>query len=143
MKRFNTDEEIEGLVHSFEDATISRDAWKHPEHLTVALYYIIHNGLDAATDKMRTGIYKLLSDGFGVDLSKEMPYHETMTIFWMRTVDEYVRSTNGSSLLEKANDLVEAYDKNYPLKFYSRELLFSEEARKTFVAADLNDGGDQ
>jgi hypothetical protein len=143
MKRYKEHEEIEELVRSFEEATISRSAWRHPEHLTVALYYIVHNGIDAATEKMRSGIFKLLKDGFGVDLSKEMPYHETMTVFWMRTVDEYVRSTNGCSLLEKANELVEAYDTNYPLKFYSRERLFSDEARRSFVAADLDKGEDQ
>ncbi len=31
----------------------------------------------------------------------------------------------------------EKFDKDYPLKFYSRELLFSEEARKNFVECDL------
>ena len=143
MKRFKTYEEIEELVRTFEAATISRDVWKHPQHLAVALYYIAHNGPDAATEKMRSGIFKLLKDGFGLDLSKEMPYHETMTIFWMRTVDNYFRTTNVGSLLDKANDLVERYDKNYPLKFYSRELLFSDEARISYVAADLDKGDDQ
>ena len=143
MKRFRKEEEIHELVRSFEGATISRDAWKHPEHLTVALFYVLHHDLDVATEKMRSGIFKLLKEGFGVDLTKEMPYHETLTAFWMRTIAKYVHSTNGSSMLDKANDLVEKYDKNYPLKFYSRDLLFSDDARKRLVAADLDDSEDQ
>ncbi len=134
--RFKNEEEITEVVRSFEDATISRDDWKHAEHLTVALHYLIDNDVETATAKMRTGIFKLLR-AFGVDLTKEMPYHETLTVFWMRTVSEFNKSTNVASLLEKANDLVERFDKDHPLKFYSREYLFSDKARAKFVEPDL------
>jgi hypothetical protein len=86
---------------------------------------------------MRSGIFKLLTEGFEVDLSKEMPYHETLTVFWMRTVADFDASKNSASLLDKANELVAKYDKDYPLKFYSREFLFSDEARAGFVNGDL------
>ncbi len=135
--RYKTEKEIDEVVRSFEDATISRDAWKHAEHLTVALHYLCLHDIDTATEKMRSGIFKLLTEGFAVDLSKEMPYHETLTIFWMRTVADFNATKNGASLLDKANELVAAYDKDYPLKFYSREFLFSDEARAKFVDGDL------
>jgi hypothetical protein len=137
MKGFDTEEEILALVRSFEEATISRDEWKHAGHLAVALYYVIHHDMETATEKMRSGILNLLASGFRVDLKKEMPYHETITVFWIRTVADFAISTNGSSLLDKANELVGRYDKDYPLRFYSRELLFSDEARKRFVSPDL------
>lgn len=66
-----------------------------------------------------------------------MPYHETLTIFWMRTVADHMAASTGSSLLERANEIVERYDKDYPLRFYTRELLFSDTARKEFIEADL------
>lgn len=138
MKRYTTEKDILDLVGSFETATITRDAWKHAEHLTVALYYISHFELETATDKMRKGIFNLLRNGFKLDLSKEMPYHETLTIFWMRTVADFSASKNGDSLVNKANELIGKYDKDYPLRFYSREYLFSDEARARFVEGDLN-----
>jgi hypothetical protein len=138
MKNKYTDEsEVLELVRSFEDATVSHDDWKHAEHLVVALYYSTRHDLDTAYSKMRSGILNLLEHGFKVDLTKEMPYHETITLFWMRTVEAYNASKNGASLLEKANEVAYKWDKNYPLKFYSRELLFSEEARANFVVPDL------
>ncbi len=137
VMRYKTEKEIDEVVRSFEDATISRDAWKHAEHLTVALHYLCLHDIDTATEQMRLGIFKLLTEGFAVDLSKEMPYHETLTIFWMRTVADFNATKNGASLLDKANELVAAYDKDYPLKFYSREFLFSDEARAKFVDGDL------
>ncbi|MFM9905097.1 MAG: hypothetical protein ACKVQJ_11070 [Pyrinomonadaceae bacterium] len=137
-EKYKTEEDIIAIVRSFEDATISRDNWKHAEHLTVALHYLHLHDMETATEKMRSGIFKLLG-AFGVDLLKEMPYHETLTIFWMRTVAEFNASKSEISLLDKANELVATYDKDYPLKFYSREYLFSDAARAHYLRPDLGD----
>ncbi len=136
MRYFNSENEILSVVESFESGTISRDDWRHAEHLTVALVYLSNAEFDAAYAKMRSGIFNLL-ESFGVDLTKEMPYHETMTIFWMKAVEDYKKSNENGSMLEICNELIEKLDKDYPLRFYSRELLFSDEARAKFVEADL------
>ena len=135
--RYSSEKDVLDLVAAFESGTIAHDKWKHAEHLTVGLYYLSRYDLETAITKMRTGIFNLLRS-FGIDLSKEMPYHETLTVFWMRTIAEFNASKNGASLAEKANELVEEYDKDYPLKFYSREFLFSDEARAGFVEGDLD-----
>ncbi len=137
MSKFRDEKEIAEVVRTFEDVSIPREKWKHAEHLTVALHYLSLHDFDTATTKMRDGIFKLLTEGFNLDLGKEMPYHETLTIFWMRTVSDFNASKNGTSLLDKANELVELYDTDYPLRFYSREFLFSDEARATFVEGDI------
>jgi hypothetical protein len=134
--RFKNEDEIAEVVRGFEDATISRDKWKHAEHLTVALHYLTLHDIETATAKMRDGIFKLLT-AFEIDLSKEMPYHETLTVFWMRTVADFNASRDSTPLLDKANELVEKYGKDYPLNFYSREYLFSDEARARFVEPDI------
>lgn len=135
--KYKNESEVLDLVRSFEDATIPHDDWRHAEHLVVALYYLTLHDLETAYERMRSGILNLLEHGFKVDLSKEMPYHETITLFWMRTVADYNASKNEASLLEKANEVAYRWDKDYPLKFYTRELLFSERARVAFVKADL------
>jgi hypothetical protein len=137
MRVYDTKEDILSLVRSFEDATISRHDWKHREHLIVALYYVSHHDLKTATYKMRSGILNLLANGFNVDLTKEMPYHETMTVFWVRTVAEFNASKHGDSMVSKVAKMTEAFNKDYPLRFYSRELLFSDKARARFVEGDI------
>ena len=99
--------------------------------MTISIY-----DFDEATTRIRSGLFTLLN-AFKVDLTKEMPYHETLTVFWMRTVAEFNASKNGASLLDKTNELVATYDKGYPLKFYTPEYLFSDEARAAFVEGDL------
>jgi len=137
MDRFNTENEIYDLVGEFERTTISRDEWKHAEHLTVALFYLVNFEKGTALNKMRDGIHALLTKGFGVDLSVEMPYHETLTVFWMNTVAEFAEKNPELSLMEKANVLINKYDKDHPLLFYSREVLFSDTARSVWVEPDI------
>lgn len=138
--KYETESEILDVVRGFENGTISREKWKHAEHLTVAFYYIKNsNSLIEATDKMRSGIFNLLKS-FGVDLEKEMPYHETLTGFWMKCADDLIKTQNGYSIVDAANLVVENLgDKDLPLKFYSREFLFSDAARKDFVEPDLEE----
>jgi len=131
---YQTEDEILSIVRAFESGTIKREEWRHAEHLTVAFYYAFHYDYKTALVKMRSGIFNLLTS-FEVDLSKEMPYHETLTVFWMKTTADFKKSQ--SAVLQGCNQLIEHFDKNYPLQFYSRELLFSEQARASFVEADL------
>lgn len=138
MKRYETEKEITDVVRLFETAAISRTDWKHAEHLTVALHYLSNHDFEAAYKKMRDGIFNLLR-AFEVDLSKEMPYHETLTIFWLKAVDDFRKISNGYSKVELYNKMTEELDKDFPLKFYTRELLFSDEARAKFVEPDLMD----
>jgi hypothetical protein len=114
MSTYRNEEEILAVVRSFEDATIGRDEWKHVEHLLVALYYVDTSGLEEGTRKMRDGILNLLTKGFGVDLEKEMPYHETLTVFWMRTAYAFSLIHNELSFEEKANELVQTFRQGIP-----------------------------
>lgn len=128
--KYTNENEILKVVESFENGTISREDWKHAEHLAVGLFYVRNNDFDTALGKMRVGIFNLL-DAFGVDRTKEDPYHETLTHFWLKLLDENKNSEK--SLFENCNEIIEKFDKDHPLKFYSRELLFSDEARQHFI----------
>ncbi len=136
MSKYVNEKEILELVEAFERGTIAESDWRHAEHLVVGLYYLTRLDFDAALARMRAGIFNLLR-AFKVDLTKEMPYHETLTVFWMRAIDDFRRAHAGLSLVEKTGRMIDAFDKDYPLRFYSRELLFSDRARRQYVDADL------
>ncbi len=133
---YQSEKEIFDIARGFEHGTIGRENWRHAEHLTVACYYAFHHDYETALIKMRGGIFNLLN-AFQIDLSKEMPYHETLTVFWMRTI--FDAKLNQTSLVRFVNRVLEiGGDKDLPLKFYSRELLFSDEARKNFIEGDIS-----
>ena len=115
-KKFNDENEILALVKAFESGTIPRGEWDHAGHLTVGLFYCLREDLDSATARMSRNLLNHLKN-IGVDFTREMPFHVTLTVFWMRAIDDFRRSKNGASLVDTANELLEKFDKDYSLRF--------------------------
>ncbi len=134
--RYKTENEINEVINLFESAKLPHKNWRHAEHLTMAMHYALHNDFDEALNNLRSGILKL-NDFHGVVTTNERGYHETLTVIWTRAVFDYVKANPNKNLIELANEIIEKFDKNYPLTFYSRKVLFSVEARFGFIEADL------
>ena len=135
---YRTAGEIESLVRGFESCTLARSEWTHAAHLTVALWYLLHHDFDDAACLVRDGI-KRLNRANGVVTTRDRGYHETLTVFWLHAVRSFLETNyrEARALVALANELIEGADKNLPLEYYSRELLFSWEARLAFVEPDL------
>ena len=134
---YKTDEEIYLLIKAFEERTLQKADWTHAAHLTVGLYYCARHPFGAAKNLMSDGIY-WLNDAHGTPNTETSGYHETLTVFWLKTVAEFLAESAGKSLAETANALIASCcDAKLPLEFYSRELLFSAAARAHYVEPDL------
>jgi hypothetical protein len=137
---FTRDEEVNSLAAAFEMRTLAKSEWTHAAHLVVGLFYCYHHPAGVAKNLMRDGIY-WLNDAHGTPNTETSGYHETITVFWLKAVADYLDAAGREkSLAELATGLLAACDDpRLPLKYYSRERLFSTEARKHFVAPDLAD----
>lgn len=133
---YKTDEEVERLIEAFEERTLPKDEWTHAAHLTVGLYYCLNCPFALARNLMRDGIH-WLNDAHGTPNTERSGYHETLTVFWLLTIEEFVGKSNCGCLAELANGLTKSCDAKLPLRFYSRELLFSPAARAAYVEPDL------
>lgn len=78
-----------------------------------------------------------LNDSHGTPNTDASGYHETLTMFWLLTIEEFVGKTKYGGLAELANRLIAVCDAKLPFKFYSRERLFSADARARYVEPDL------
>ena len=142
MSIYKSDEEVFLLVRAFEERSLAKADWTHAAHLTVGLYYCLHASFGMAKNLMRDGIY-WLNDAHGTPNTESSGYHETLTVFWMKTIDAFLAAGDrGKGLAALANELVADCDARLPLKYYSRELLFSPAARAAYVAPDLALAGD-
>jgi hypothetical protein len=131
-----TTADIERLVRDFENCQVEPEQFKHRQHLVVALWYVRRLGEAQAGHLMRTKILRFI-EHHGIDPKL---YHETITQFWIKLIAVFVRSENNAkqSLADLANRLMEEYgDSRLIDRFYSKELLESEEARKKWVEPDL------
>ena len=135
---YKTDEEVNLLIKRFEERALPKTEWTHAAHLTVGLYYCFHHPFGVAKNLMSDGIY-WLNDAHGTPNTETSGYHETLTVFWLRTVAEFLENRwREEGLARLANDLVASCnDTKLPLKFYSRERLFSVEARLNYVEPNL------
>jgi hypothetical protein len=130
--------EIINLVTAFEERTLLKSEWTHATHLTVGLYYCVRYPFGKAINVMRDGIY-WLNDAHGIANTNIGGYHETLTIFWLITIRQFIETSKSFKLVDLANGLLEACnDPKLPFRYYSRELLASSEAREQHVQPDLD-----
>ena len=124
----------EALWRAFHDRTLSHGQWTHAAHLRVAWLHLARHELDEAHLRMRVGIIRL-NAAHGLVETETRGYHETLTRVWLVLVRAARRrspATDSASFLE-----AHGLDRDAPLRFYSRERLFSVAARALYVPPDL------
>jgi hypothetical protein len=129
-----TDPYIESFMRTFEHGSLSKSEWTHFRHLVMALWYLRHHDRDEATGLIRDGIQRLNERQGNLT-----GYHETITLAWVAVIERFL---SGSDFDEPVSVLAgellrQCGDKHYLLRFYSRERLFSDEARAHWVPPDL------
>ena len=137
--RFESWEEIAGLVLEFETGALPHARWTHREHLTVAFWYLSRLDEAKATERIRVGIL-FLNDCHGTPNTDTRGYHETLTRFWIGVVGKFLKESDTErSKLELANQLIEEYVRRSGLwrNYYSFDLLKSVESRRNWIEPDV------
>jgi hypothetical protein len=128
-----TDTDIEALVRSFEDGSLPRSEWTHASHLLVALWYMSRHPRDQATRLVRDGIRR-----YNHLHGRDSGYHETITLAWVAVVARFLTRSDGDGPISAlAGTLLDdCGDKDFLLRYYSREVLMSDEARRAWIPPD-------
>ncbi len=136
-KLYGSEEELEAVVRGFESCATPPAEFTHAAHLVVALCYLRGSRLAIAqaAARMRDGLYRYL-DHNGVDRQK---YNETITLFWLKRVRGFLdRADTTRTTTDLANEMLELCGNATLVNdYYSKERLFSEEARAAWVEPDL------
>jgi hypothetical protein len=128
-----TDAEIEAFVWSFENCTLSRSEWTHQKHLIIALWYLTRQQEAQAIQSVRDGIRR-----YNLSQGNPTGYHETITLAWIAVIQRFLavrdRTQSISNLTEEL--LATCGKQDYLLRFYTKPLLMSGEARHRWVPPD-------
>ena len=137
MHRLQSEAEIEAIVNGFELCTTEKTEFKHQDHLVVAVAYLNELTVPEAIERMRLSLIRFIAH-HQIDKRK---YNETITVFWLEVLSEAIeRMSDSLTLLEKCNRVIQEFPKvGLALDYYSKELLYSDEARERFVRPDLKD----
>jgi GNAT superfamily N-acetyltransferase len=129
---------VAGFMQRFEAGKVARQEWTHAAHLVAAHWYLTKLGLEAAIDEMRHRI-RFHNESVGTPNTDSAGYHETITRLFVRGVAAVLAKRGADdfemSLMAVLGSELAASD--WPLQYYSRDRLFSIEARATWVAPDL------
>jgi len=125
----------EGLVAR----TLPRPDWTHEAHLA-ATTYLLTRRPDIDLEKQLPDIIRRYNESVGGVNDDTQGYHETITRLFLHGVRLFLAGADGEAPLhELVNELLHSPmgRRDWPLRFYSAEKLFSVEARRHFVPPDL------
>jgi hypothetical protein len=129
----------DALAEQFVACRLSKPEWTHQAHLAVGLWHVSRFGPDRALPMLRTGIRRL-NDSHGTVNSDTSGYHETITVAYVRLLDQFLAAGDRSlHLRERCAALLASRlaDRDALLRFYSKPVLMSAAARRQWVEPDL------
>ena len=132
-------EQAKELVKQFETCSLPKEKWTHEAHFVMALWYCSHQPLPLAIQSIRNGIKKY-NVSVGGENTDHSGYHETITVFYTRVIINYLLTNDKTRQFEnKLNGLFGQpfLAKDFPLQYYSKELLMSKEARRGWIPPDI------
>lgn len=123
--------EDEEFLRSFEECSLGAKCWNHTAHIRMAWLVLEKSEtFQQALERIRQGIMRFNSS------KNSIGYHETITVAFAQLI--YSRRKDGDSWLSFSERNADLFDKNVLERFYNRNLLFSDRARKEFVEPDLD-----
>lgn len=136
---FTTDAEIIAIGEGLVARTLPKPAWTHAAHFAAAVWLI---GGQSALDPERDmpGLIRAYNAATGVPNTDSGGYHETITQASLRATRGFLASLPEETPLFEACNRLLATDLGKPgwlLTWWTRERLFSVEARRAWVDPDL------
>jgi hypothetical protein len=138
IRLFHNDESIVLIGEGLLACTLPREEWTHEAHLA-ACTWIVRDRPDIEIERELPGIISRYNESVGGVNDDTQGYHETITQVYVAGVKAHLADVGGEMpLFEAVNALLLSARgrRDLPLGFYSKELLFSVPARRSFVEPD-------
>ena len=122
------------LLDRFVDTTLPADQFHHRQHVQVAWLFVRHHGMPAALSEFSAAIRRFADAKGATGL-----YHETITwAFLLLIADRQARNPVESwEAFAAANPDLLTWKPSILNRYYSKELLASDLAKRTFLMPDL------
>jgi hypothetical protein len=135
---FIADDELAAIAHSVMDLTLPKPCWTHRAHFAAALWLLAHRP-DINLPRVMPGLIRAYNEATGVANTDTGGYHETITLASLRAAESFLAERREEPLFAVCNALMEsAYGKpDWPLAYWTKERLFSVEARRIWVEPDI------
>lgn len=142
IRFFADDAAIRHVGEGLLARTLPKGEWTHEAHLAACLWLLTERP-DIDVEHDLPAIISAYNEAVGGVNDATQGYHHTITLTYVAGVRDFLaRSPTGMSLAACANALLNAPEgrRDFPLRHYSRDTLFSVEARLGYVPPDLAGG---
>ena len=138
IRYFADDAAVRHVAEGLLARTLPRAEWTHEAHLA-ACCRLVAEYPEFVPERDLPDVIRAYNVAVGGVNSDTEGYHETITQVFVRSVRAHLAEHPDGTLAERVNALLasERGRRDWPLRFYSRELLFSVAARRAFVEPDL------
>ena len=139
VRHFDSDEAVARVGEGLLSRTLPRPEWTHEAHLAATTYLLLkHPEIDLDTEL--PDLIRRYNESVGGVNSDSEGYHDTITRAYLHGIRLFLSEADTAEPIhELVNDLLHSPmgKRDWPLRFWSRERLFSVEARRGFVPPDL------
>jgi len=135
---FASDGAIRSIGERMLARTLPKEEWTHEAHLATCAWLILERP-DVTPERDLPDLIRRYNESVGGVNDETQGYHETITQVSIAGVRAALARSEGRPLAERVNALLLEPEgrRDWPLRFYSRRLLFSKEARLGWTAPDL------
>lgn len=135
---FADDAAIRDIGERMLARTLPKAEWTHEAHLSTCAWLILERP-EIVPERDLPDLIRRYNESVGGVNSDSEGYHETITQVMIRAVRAALARSEGRDLAERVNALLLADEgrRDWPLRFYSRDRLFSVEARRRWIDPDL------
>lgn len=139
VRHFDTDVSVARVGEGLLYADLPRPEWTHEAHLAATTYLLLrHPEIDL--DAELPGLIRRYNESVGGVNSDSEGYHDTITRAYLRGIRLFLSEADtGRPIHELVNELLHSPmgKRDWPLRFWSKDRLFSVEARRGWVEPDL------
>jgi hypothetical protein len=119
---------------AFENFTVAPSQFNHEAHVRLAYIYLVESDVESAVQRMREALLNFIEHN-GIPRSK---FHETITRAWVLAVRHFMNKSSSTSFHDFIAKSQVLLDSKIMLTHYSASVLFSSDARASFVEPDLD-----
>jgi hypothetical protein len=132
------DDAIRRVGEGFLACALPKPEWTHEAHISTTSWIILERP-DILPERDLPNLIRRYNESVGGVNSDTEGYHETITQVFIRTLRLSLAKTEGQGLSARVNAVLSAPEgrRDWPLRFYTPERLFSVEARLGWVEPDL------
>jgi hypothetical protein len=133
-------EDLRALAEALLAHTLPKAEWTHEAHLGATLY-LLSARPDLDLDVELPQIIRSYNEAVGVQNTAASGYHETLTRFYLRLLRRALADAPADEPVERTFARLlatPAADRAFPLRYFTKDHLFSPLARRSLVQPDLN-----